>query len=119
MACIAITKGLQRMIASYTTQMPATDHNPYVRRWDKRSKEVYYLHRAIAAWKLGRPLRPGEVVHHANGDKADNHPDNIHIFSNQRAHMLFENYQLREERGLKHLFTVDELLATMGLWVVR
>lgn len=96
-----------------------SQHNPYLRRWDKRTHEIYYHHRAMAAWKLGRPLRPGEVVHHENSDKRDNHPDNIYIFSNHRAHMLYENYRRREAQGIKHLFTIDELLATMNLWVIR
>ena len=73
----------------------------------------------MAEWKLGRPLQPGEVVHHANHDTEDNHPDNLYIFSNHRAHMLFENYEAREQRSLTHLFTIDELLETMELWVVR
>jgi hypothetical protein len=33
-------------------------------------------------------LRQGEVVHHANGDPADNHPDNLWVFSSQRAQLL-------------------------------
>lgn len=57
--------------------------------------------------------------HHDNGDKRDNHPDNIFIFASQRAHMLFENYRLREALGLGHLFTIEELLTYEGLWVVR
>jgi hypothetical protein len=93
--------------------------NPYPRRRDARTGELYYLHRAVAAWKLGRPLRPGEVVHHVNGDTTDNHPDNIWVFANQRAHMLFEHYQSRQARGVCHLFELEELLEREGLWVVR
>jgi len=70
------------------------NHNPYIRKWDKRTHETYYEHRTVDEFKLGRPLQVGEVVHNANGDKTDNHPDNIHVFSNQRAPMLFENYEL-------------------------
>lgn len=93
--------------------------NPYVRRWDSAKRETYYEHQAIAEWKLGRPLKPGEVVHHDNADKADNHPDNIWVFSSQRAHMLFEHYRAREARGVGHLLTVEEVLRVHGCWVVR
>ena len=93
--------------------------NPYVRRWDKRTHETYYEHRAVAEWKLGRALNAGEVVHHANSDKRDNHPQNVWVFSCQRAHMLYEQYQLREAQGVNHLFSIEELLEQRGLWLIR
>lgn len=94
-------------------------HNPYQRRRDPRTKKLYYVHRAIAEWKLGRPLTEGEIVHHDNGDKQDNHPDNVWVFSCQRAHMLYENYLLREKGGVGHLFEIEDLLTREGLWLVR
>ena len=59
------------------------------------------------------------MVHHANGDKRDNHPANIFVFSSQRTHMLYENYRLRETLGLGHPFTIDEVLGVEGQWLVR
>lgn len=44
-------------------------------------------HREVAAATLGRPLRPDEHVHHMNGDKTDNRPENLEVLS-VREHAL-------------------------------
>ena len=44
------------------------------------------VHRWAAEKKIGRKLRPGEVVHHKNRVKTDNSPDNLHVFANQKEH---------------------------------
>lgn len=43
-------------------------------------------HRCVAEQMLGRPLRKGEVVHHVDGNKRNNDPDNLIVFPSQREH---------------------------------
>ncbi|SUV06416.1 Uncharacterised protein [Priestia megaterium] len=59
-------------------------HNHFQRR---ENKKVIVLHRVVAEDKLKRELESGEGVHHLDGDKINNHPNNLFIFKNQSEHM--------------------------------
>lgn len=45
-----------------------------------------HLHRVVAEVKLGRSLRPGEVVHHEDGNKRNACPANLRVFTSQSEH---------------------------------
>lgn len=46
-------------------------------------------HRVVAEQMLGRPLKKGEVVHHIDNDKTNNHPLNLMVFASQAEHARY------------------------------
>lgn len=53
-------------------------------------------HRVVAEAVLGRSLEPGEVVHHEDRNKMNNHPHNLIVFPSQSGHMT---HHMRCELG--------------------
>jgi hypothetical protein len=62
------------------------------------------LHRQLMAESLGRPLVPGEIVHHRDGDSNNNDPSNLMVLPSQRYHAHVEYHLRCERRGMPTLF---------------
>jgi hypothetical protein len=57
-----------------------------------------YEHRVVAEQKIGRPLRMNDQIHHVNGIKSDNRPDNLEVCEGRAEHAVF--HRIREDLQL-------------------
>lgn len=59
------------------------------------------LHLIVMEEKIGRPVERHESVHHIDGNKLNNHPDNLMLFSSHHDHLRhhWDNENLRKKNG--------------------
>lgn len=78
------------------------DKDGYILRWVKNhpysSRNYVREHRLIMENKLGRYLRPEEVIHHKNNIKSDNRIRNLKLFKNNSEHTI---HHLKERYARK------------------
>ncbi len=65
-------------------------------------------HRLVVEQVIGRYLESSEVVHHINGDKSDNRPENLEILSNS------EHSRIHNKADHMRKFVTKELLSKWG-----
>ncbi len=61
-------------------QLRGTGTKTYVKEYGR------HQHRVVMERMIGRRLRKGEVVHHIDENKKNNHPSNLVLFKSQAEH---------------------------------
>lgn len=74
---------------------------PILSQMCKKNSQIA-VHRAVMAIKLGRPLKSNELVHHINGIREDNRPENLEIFSTTNV------YNKHHCSGVREIEVVEE-----------
>lgn len=87
-----------------TKKEPVKKRKSYAKVQCKASGKWVLLHRQLMAERLGRPLLPGEIVHHRDGDSTNNEPENLVVLPSQRYHAHMEYHLRRERLGMSSLF---------------
>lgn len=80
-----------------------------------RKRHGRHEHRVVAERMLGRPLQPGEIVHHIDGNRHNNDPSNLMVMTQSehlREHLLNGDGRF-EWQGQK--LTINELATSMQL----
>lgn len=95
---IAHNKGASKPLSDRRLGNKYVNHHGYYEVWlgpDSSKygrKDGYVLeHRKVAQDELGRTLLSGEVVHHIDGNKLNNHPDNLFVCEGMGEHRQMHN----------------------------
>ena len=79
------------------------------------SSTIVAEHRLVMAISIGRPLLSSEVVHHRNGNKLDNSPDNLEITTHANHRKLDVKYYALWQQSLSRISELElELLKCKG-----
>lgn len=78
--------------------------NQYIRFRDKKTGHWIRAHRYITEQIIGRQLLSAEVVHHIDGNRSNNSPENLLVLPSQSYHAALEAFLRRVRRGQPTLF---------------
>lgn len=105
-----------------TTLRPgySVNNNGYRVVWDNVNKTFIPEHRIIVANHLGRPLEPGETVHHINGNRQDNRIENLQLRQGQHGNGVIMKCQECGSLNIKSVALDDpNELQKLGLILLR
>lgn len=114
-SCKAIKEASHRSVQGYAVKHYKAfpiETWPILSQMCKKNGQIKE-HRAIMAIRLGRPLSSNEIVHHINGIRDDNRPENLEIFSTTNAYNRHHCCGVREievvEENKRLLEKINEL----------
>jgi hypothetical protein len=82
-------------ICLHRPEHPHSHHNGYV-----------FEHRLVMEEAIGRYLEPEEIVHHVNGDVADNRLENLMLFKNVGEHTKYHNILKNGGKNIREVVLV-------------